>query len=301
MSELYRFYKPTNELRGLPMIAMLSGFSDAGSTISQVSEHLFANLDNELVVRFDNDQLLDYRSRRPILYFEKDHIESYEPATLGIYLMKDEAEQPFLFLEGYEPDFAWEAFSQAITDIATDLEVSSFTWVHSIPFPVPHTRPTGVTVSGNRKDLIERFTEWKPQTQVPGNVIHLLEYRLSKLEFPSSGFVMLVPHYLADNEVPQSAITGIEMIAAATQLVFPTDDLREKARKFLEKVDQQVADNPDLAKLVSSLEHGYASGEAGPSKAPIGRPHAQSPSADQIAEELESYLATVRRNQEPEE
>jgi hypothetical protein len=301
MTELYRFYKPTNELRGLPMIAMLSGFSDAGSTISQVSEHLFANLKNELVIRFDNDQLLDYRSRRPILYFEKDHIESYEPATLGIYLMKDEAEQPFLLLDGYEPDFAWEAFSQAITDIAADLEISSFTWVHSIPFPVPHTRPTGVTVSGNRRDLIERFTEWKPQTQVPGNVIHLLEFRLSKLEFPSAGFVMLVPHYLADNEVPQSAITGIELITAATQLVFPTDDLREKARKFIAKVNQQVEDNPDLAKLVASLEQGYASGEAGPSKAPIGRPHAQAPSADQIAEELESYLATVRRNQEPEE
>lgn len=301
MSELYRFYKPSSELRGLPLIAMLSGFSDAGSTISQVSEHLFANLDDELVIRFDNDQLLDYRSRRPILYFEKDHIESYEPATLGIYLMKDEAEQPFLFLEGYEPDFAWEAFSQAVVDIATDLEVSSFTWVHSIPFPVPHTRPTGVTVSGNRKDLIERFTEWKPQTQVPGNVIHLLEFRLSKLEVPSAGFVMLVPHYLADNEVPQSAIAGIELIAAATQLVFPTDDLREKARKFADKVDQQVADNPDLAKLVASLEQGYASGEAGPSKAPIGRPLVQSLSADQIAEELESYLATVRRNQSPEE
>lgn len=299
MSQLYRFYKPSEELHGLPMIAMLSGFSDAGSTISQVSEHLFTNLDNELVLRFDNDQLLDYRSRRPILYFEKDHIESYEPATLGIYLMKDEAEQPFLLLEGYEPDFAWEAFSQAVTDIATDLEVTSFTWVHSIPFPVPHTRPTGVTVSGNRKDLIERFTEWKPQTQVPGNVIHLLEFRLSKLGFPSAGFVMLVPHYLADNEVPQSALTGLELITAATALVFPTDELRQKAFKFSEKVDTQVSDNPDLAKLVASLELGYASGEAGPSKAPIGRAQAPALSADKIAEELESYLATVRRNQEP--
>jgi hypothetical protein len=301
MSELYRFLRPAGELQGLPMVAMLSGFSDAGSTISQVSEHLFANLDDELVISFDNDQLLDYRSRRPTLYFEKDHIESYEPAVLGIYLMKDEAEQPFLFLEGYEPDFAWEAFSRSITDIATDLEVTSFTWVHSIPFPVPHTRPTGVTVSGNRGDLIERFTEWKPQTQVPGNVIHLLEFKLSKLQFPCAGFVMLVPHYLADNEVPQSAITGLELIAAATQLVFPTDDLREKARKFTEKVDLQVADNPDLAKLVASLEQGYASGEAGPSKAPIGRPQAPAASADQIAEELETYLATVRKNQEPEE
>jgi predicted ATP-grasp superfamily ATP-dependent carboligase len=282
------------------MVALLTGFSDSGATVQQLSEHLFANLENEVVIKFDNDELLDYRSRRPILYFEKDHIDSYEPANLAIYLMKDEADQPFLLLEGYEPDMKWGSFANAIVEIAEAHEISSFTWVHAIPFPIPHTRATGVTVSGNRKEMIDRFSEWKPQTQVPGNIVHLLEYRLIEAGFSVAGFVLLVPHYLADNEVPKSALSGLELITAATGLVFPSDDLRDRANAFDSKVNTQVQDNPELSKLIQTLEQGYANGETAPARAPLGRPAGQPPSADQIADELEKYLANLRRNTEGE-
>ena len=282
------------------MVALLTGFSDSGATVQQLSEHLFANLENEVVIKFDNDELLDYRSRRPILYFEKDHIDSYEPANLAIYQMKDEADQPFLLLEGYEPDMRWESFANAVVEIAQRFEISSFTWVHAIPFPIPHTRATGVTVSGNRREMIDRFSEWKPQTQVPSNVVHLLEYRLIESGFSVAGFVLLVPHYLADNEVPKSALSGLELITAATGLVFPSDDLRDRATAFDTKVNTQVQDNPELSKLIQTLEQGYANGETAPARAPLGRPAGQPPSADQIADELEKYLANLRRNTEGE-
>ena len=300
MSKLYQMFKTPEEISGLPMVAMLSGFTDSGLTINQISEHFFANLDNELVLRFDNDELLDYRSRRPVLYFEKDHIESYEPQTLAVYLCYDEADQPFLFLEGYEPDMRWEAFAQSVVELVQKLEVKSFTWVHAIPFPIPHSRPVGVTVSGNRTDMIERFSEWKPQTQVPGNVIHLLEFRLTQAGVATAGFVLLVPHYLADNEVPKAALAGIEMITAATGLVFPTDEIRERSVKFEAKVESQVSENAELAKLIQTLEQGYATGETGPSRAPIGKPSASPPSVDELAEELEAYLATMRKRNDEE-
>lgn len=301
MASLYRVLDPSEDINGLPLVAMLSGFSDAGSTISQVSEHLFSKLDNELLISFDNDSLLDYRSRRPVLFFEKDHIESYEPSTLAIYLLHDEADQPFLLLDGYEPDFRWEGFANAIQAIVEDYSISSFTWIHAIPFPIPHTRAIGVTVSGNRSDMIDRFSEWKPQTQVPGNVVHLLEYRLAATGTPTAGFVLLVPHYIADNEVPAAAITALEMISAATGLVFPSDEIRDRNAAFVTKVATQIEENPELQKLISTLEQGYSAGEGGPSKAPIGKPLVAPPSADQIAEELENYLATMRRNSDSEE
>jgi hypothetical protein len=61
-----------------------------------------------------------------------------------------------------------------------------------------------------------------------------------------------------------------------------------------------ILENPELQKLISTLEQGYSSGEGGPSKAPIGKPLTAPPSADQIAEELENYLATMRRNNDGE-
>lgn len=295
---LYEFVEDAPSVPlGLHMLGGLSGFTDAGSTLSQISDNIFANLDHKLVVSFSNDELLDYRSRRPVMFFERDHIADYEPAQLGIYLVYDEVRQPFLYLHGYEPDFKWEAFVDAIGDLVDVFEVADFTWVHAIPFPIPHTRAVGVTVSGNRQDLIDAVSEWKPQTQVPGNVLHLIEFRLSATELPTVGYVMLVPHYLSDSEFPLSAVAAFEQISSATGLIFPTDALRDEGGVFLKRLGEQLAQNEELSRVVSSLEQGYLNEKTGPIRAPITKPETKLPTADEIASELEGYLASRRKNE----
>jgi hypothetical protein len=278
------------------MIGSVNGFTDAGQVIEQMAHNILNKLDAELLIAFDNDELLDYRARRPSMFFSKDHLESYEPPLLGVYLVRDEAGIPFLFLHGYEPDFRWEAFADAVEEIVDMYAVSDFTWVHSIPFPVPHTRPVGITVSGNRKDLIERYSEWRPETQVPGNIVHLLEYRLSRMDLPVVGFVLLVPHYLNDSDYPIAAVNGFELLTAATALVFPTDQLREEGVRFLERLAKKVDENDDLAKLVANLEQGYKSDRATSFGVQIVSPKKEEPNADEIAAELEDYLANRQRN-----
>ena len=281
---------------GLRMIGSINGFTDAGQVIEQMAHNILNKLDAELVVVFDNDELLDYRARRPSMFFEKDHLATYEPALLGVYLVRDESGIPFLFLHGFEPDFRWEAFADAIEEIIETFAVTDFTWVHSIPFPVPHTRPVGITVSGNRKELIERFSEWRPETQVPGNVVHLLEYRLTRMDVPVVGFVLLVPHYLNDSDYPNAAVTGFELITAATGLVFPTDQLRDEGVRFIERLEKKMEENEELAKLVENLEQGYKSDRATSFGVQISSPKAQEPNAEDIAAELEDYLANRQRN-----
>jgi hypothetical protein len=278
------------------MIGSINGFTDAGQVIEQMAHNILNKLDAELVVVFDNDELLDYRARRPSMFFEKDHLATYEPALLGVYLVRDESGIPFLFLHGYEPDFRWEAFADSIEEIIETFAVTDFTWVHSIPFPVPHTRPVGITVSGNRKELIERFSEWRPETQVPGNVVHLLEYRLTRMDVPVVGFVLLVPHYLNDSDYPNAAVTGFELITAATGLVFPTDQLRDEGVRFIERLEKKMEENEELAKLVENLEQGYKSDRATSFGVQISSPKAQEPNAEDIAAELEDYLANRQRN-----
>jgi len=281
---------------GLKMIGSISGFTDAGQVIEQMAHNILSKLDSELVIVFENDELLDYRARRPTMFFEKDHLATYEPAVLGIYLVRDESGIPFLFLHGYEPDFRWEGFADAIEEIVEEYAITDFTWVHSIPFPVPHTRPVGITVSGNRSDLIERYSEWRPETQVPGNIVHLLEYRLSRIGIPTVGFVLLVPHYLNDSDYPNAAVTGFELITAATGLVFPTDQLRDEGVRFAERLAKKVEENEELGKLVANLEQGYKSDRATSFGVQISSPKTAEPNAEEIAAELEDYLANRQRN-----
>ena len=164
--------------------------------------------------------------------------------------------------------------------------------------PVPHTRPIGTTVSGNRADLIEQFSVWRPHTQVPANAMHLVEYRLQETHHEVAGFVLLVPHYLADTEYPFAALTALESVTSATGLIFPTDRLREEGREFGQKIDEQVNDNEELSRLVATLEERYDSYmKDNKVRSPLTDLEGELPSADEIAAELEEFLA-LRRGQE---
>jgi hypothetical protein len=279
--------------RGLHLVAGLTGFADAGSAVTQLGEYLLDKLEVREIVTFDADALLDYRARRPTIFFDQDHLTEYTPLKLSLYLAKDELGQPFLLLTGFEPDFQWERFTAAVLQLVERYEVKDTTWVHAIPMPVPHTRPIGVTVSGNRLELIDSLSVWKPRTQAPGNALHLLEYRLSELGHPTAGFVLLVPHDLADTEYPMAAITALESISAATGLIFPTDQLREENRTFLAKVEDQVEGNQELQRLVGTLEARHDSYmEDNPLPSPLMDESGEIPSADTIAAELEKFLAS---------
>lgn len=280
---------------GLHLVAGLTGFTDSGSAVSQITEVLRGMPVVRDLVVFDNDLLLDYRARRPIMYFDEDHLSSYEPAKLVLSLVEDELHRPFLLLTGYEPDFRWDAFTRAVVELVDRLQVADTTWIHSIPMPTPHTRPIGVTVSGNRADLTDAYSIWRPRTQVPGNALHLVEYRLQESGHPTAGFVLLVPHYLADTEFPLAAVAALESISAATGLIFPTDELREEGREFIQKVEEQVAGNPELERLVRTLEERHDSYmQENPLPSPLVDESGELPSADTIAAELERFLASRR-------
>ena len=178
-------------------------------------------------------------------------------------------------------------------------KVKSTTWVHAIPMPVPHTRPIGVTVSGNRTELIDAMSVWKPHTQVPANALHLVEYRLQELGHPTAGFVLLIPHYLADTEYPFAAVTALESVSAATGLIFPTDRLREEGREFTAKIDDQVGSNQELARLVGTLEERHDTYMLeNPLRSPLTDVDGALPTADEIAAELQNFLAIKRNGDE---
>ncbi len=291
-----RLFREAMELsdvpKGLPLVAGLTGFADAGGVVTQVNRYLLDALESERVGTFNNDLLMDHRARRPVFQFEETHLTSYESPRLSLDLVQDELGSPFLFLSGYEPDFLWETMSQTILGLIDSLEVSTSSWVHAIPMPVPHTRSLGVTVSGNREDITDALSVWRPTTGVPGTLMHLIEYRLQEAEHPTAGFVVLVPHYLADTQFPDAAITALQSVTKATGLIFPTDSLRESGREFLTGIGKQVEDNSELEKLIESLEKrhdSYMEDNAVPS--PLMDADGEVPSADMIGTELENFLA----------
>ena len=125
-------------------------------------------LDTELVASFAIDELLDYRSRRPLMTFKTDHFTHYDDPELSLYAMHDSVGTPFLLLAGMEPDLKWERFITAVRLLAERLGVRQTIGLGTIPMAVPHTRPVTMTAHSNDHELIADFTPWIAEVQVPG-------------------------------------------------------------------------------------------------------------------------------------
>ncbi|MFD5600590.1 proteasome assembly chaperone family protein [Leucobacter sp. NPDC058333] len=282
--------------RGLPLIVAMQGLTDAGGAVAQLEEYLWEHGAPEELVRFNADLLLDYRARRPVITFDEDHFVDYAPEELTLALLHDELGSPFLLLSGFEPDFKWDQFIDTVLLLVHEFEVSITVWSHAIPMPVPHTRPISTTVSGSRDDLIEARSVWKPKTKLSASASHVLEYRLHSLGEEVAGFALLIPHYLANTEYPDALYAALDGIMAATGLILPTDEVRRLAREFNAQVDSQIADNEESTEMVRTLEQRYDTYMEDQSpRSPLVSEDGSIPTADQLASELERYLAEHRR------
>ncbi|MGG5172833.1 proteasome assembly chaperone family protein [Pseudarthrobacter sp. J1738] len=280
------------ELTGLNMVMTFSGFADAGQMVSQINGELLDYSENEVVAVFDADQLIDYRSRRPQISFVEDHLQDFHSPRLALYRLKDGLGKPYLLLAGFEPDLQWERFSRAVLQLVEKFDVKLVTWIHSIPMPVPHTRPAGVTVHGNRPDLIEGISLWKPTVEIPAAVGHVLELRLSEANREVAGYVIHVPHYLAEAEYPQAAVAGLEYLGAATSLMLPTDRLREAGRTVGRQISEQVAASEEIVEVVKNLEERYDQKVEGTvRRSLLADENDRLPNAEDLGAAVEAYLA----------
>jgi predicted ATP-grasp superfamily ATP-dependent carboligase len=296
--ELYQLNDDLPELGRPVLIQALTGFVDAGAAGRLAREHLLTTLTGRVIATFDIDALLDYRSRRPIMMFVEDHWESYEEPELALHVLYDESNTPFLLLAGPEPDLYWDRFTAAVTQIIDRLGVRLTVGFNAIPMAVPHTRPTGVTAHATRRELITGYEPWLRRVQVPGAAGHLLEYRLGQQGKDAMGFAVHVPHYLAQAEFADGAVTALNAITAATGLNLPIDDLVAQAGLNRAEIAAEVERSDEVSQVIAALERQYDTFIEGRQKPSLlATDVSDLPSADEIGAEFEQFLREVNDDQ----
>jgi proteasome assembly chaperone (PAC2) family protein len=277
--------------RGPVMIHALEGFSDAGHAIKLAAAHLKDTLDTELVASFAIDDLLDYRSRRPLMTFKTDHFTNYEDPELNLYALHDSVGTPFLLLAGMEPDLKWERFITAVRLLAERLGVRRVVGLGAIPMAVPHTRPVTMTAHSADKELIAEHQPWVGELQVPASVSNLLEFRMSQHGHEALGFTVHVPHYLAQTDYPPAAEALLAEVARAAALQIPLNALGEASAEVHTKISEQVEASSEVAQVVTALERQYDAFVAAQENRSLLARDEDLPSGDELGAEFERFLA----------
>jgi hypothetical protein len=281
------------------LLQAMTGFVDAGGATRLAGEHLRGTDDARLVATFDIDQLLDYRSRRPLMDFRADHWEHYEEPRLTLHLLHDDDDTPYLLLTGPEPDLQWERFIAAIAALVDQLGVRLTVGLNAIPMAVPHTRPGGVTAHATRPELIAGHESWIQHVRVPASAGNLLEFRLGQLGQDAVGFAVHVPHYLAQTDYPAAAELLLSSVSRATGLLIPTERLHAAATAMRAEVDAQLAQTDEAGALVRGLEQQYDAYLRGRSSTDLLADAGPLPTADQLGAELDRFLAERTRPGDP--
>lgn len=290
--ELYQIEAETSVPAGAVLLHALTGFVDAGQAGRLAVSHLLANLEYRILATFDVDQLLDYRSRRPSMIFDKDHWAAYERPELILYEVRDQVGTGFLVLAGVEPDLQWERFAGAVRELVERFRVGLTVGLGAAPMAVPHTRPVTVTAHATRPELVASYQPWFGTLEIPGSASALVELRLGEAGHDAMGFTVHVPHYLGGIEYPESARGLLEHVARSSGLELPAEALRPAAQRVLAEVDEQISRSTENTSLVASLEARFDAVTVELNQRPMLATDAQPlPTGEQIAAEFERYLA----------
>lgn len=283
----------------LVMLEALDGFVDAGSAKRGLREHLLGTLESSVVVRFDVDVFHDYRARRPPMVFNADHWESYDAPTLEIRQVVDGSGRPFLLLTGSEPDVLWERFVAGVIRCVERFSVGLGIGLTAIPMGVPHTRAAGITVHGNRPDVLADYPPWLTTVTVPGSAGHLLEHRLGGSGRGALGFAVHVPHYLAQTTYPVASLTLLRAVEKATGLSLGAEPLEAASDEARTTIDSLVAQSDELRELVAGLETQYDAFVAARGSTLLAD-ESSLPTGEELGAELERFLAEQsRRGDDP--
>jgi proteasome assembly chaperone (PAC2) family protein len=262
------------DLVGPSMIGAFDGWVDAGSAATSALEHLAD--EGHVVVRFDEDELLDYRARRPTLEIVDGRLAELTWAELTIRRARA-GDRDLLVLTGAEPDYRWKAFADAVVDVAERLGVTQWISLGSIPAAVPHTRDVPILGTESRPGLLRGHVKPGPAgvLRVPSAAVSVLEMALDRAGIPSLGYFAQVPHYVS-GPYPAAAVALLEALGTHLGVELAAGTLEAEARQLRTRLDAAAAVEETTRQYVERLE-GMVDEE-------------RLPSGDDLIGEIEKFL-----------
>lgn len=290
---------------GLTLVHALPGLVDAGNACRIASTYLRDELRHLRLVTFDMDELLDYRGSRPQAVFDGTSYSSIDIPELTLSLMYDEADRPFLFLDGPEPDLQWRRLAEALIDLVEFFDVERVVGMQAVPMAVPHTRPIGLIAHANDPSLLGRpgarptpapgtapaaDSEEAAEIVVPAAFGALLEHELGRADHPAMGYAAQIPHYLTRTDFPAGALALLRRVSDASGLDLPLVHLGDLTDAATVALQGTLAQNGEVRQIVSALEEQYDSLSEGEDASSLATTM-DLPTADEIGEHFERFLA----------
>jgi PAC2 family protein len=164
-----------------------------------------------------------------------------------------------------------------VLDLVTRLGVVESVTLGSLGLAVPHTRPTQITATSSRPELLgpdDQRTEGL--LRVPAAAVSVIEMNLRDHGIPTIGFFAQTPHYVTATYAP-AVLALLERLGRHLDAVLPLGSLPDDALSQREQLDRILEQRPEIQEYVERLEAAF-------------QPGWSIPSADELGAEIERFL-----------
>lgn len=293
MSELVIWENPIpTGLKDPVLVVALEGWIEAGYAAATAMGTLKHQIRTQRLLRFETDELLDQRARRPTMRLVNGVNTELTWPRLQLRHGRDSAGQDLLVLTGPEPDMRWNAFIRALMEIVEQLDVRLCVGFGAFPAAAPHTRPVSISSTATTQSLADEVGYLEATMDIPGGVQAAIERAFAEVGRPAVGLWARVPHYAGAMPFPAAAAALLDALARVTGLVIDTVEIRNAGTQANAQIDQLVRNNPEHMEMVRRLEEQIgAEGLMRPGRFGMaGGDLGDLPSGDELAAELEKFL-----------
>jgi proteasome assembly chaperone (PAC2) family protein len=260
-------------LRDPVLVFTLTGWVDAGEAGHLAAAMLGAQLEGARQFgTYALDEIVDLQQTRPAVELVDGttrHIEWPE-----ITFTAGRAGRDVVVATGPEPSLRWPSFARDIVGLARRLDIAQAFTLGGMPAVVSHRRPVNVLATATAHSLAQEVGAMRTDYEGPTGAQTVVQYELGRAGIPTVGLWAQVPHYVSGNASPPAVRALLERLRELGGLRVEVSELDEQVDAYREKVDEGVAERPDVADLVRAIEDQTA----------------EEVSGDAIAAEIERFL-----------
>lgn len=267
------------------LVLGMEGWIDAGVGAAAAMASMLDQIPTTVVARFDEDELVDHRARRPVVRIEDGVNRGLTWPEIELRHGVDREGHDVLFLVGPEPDIRWHRFCDDVVGLAHRFGVRLAVGLGAFPGPAAHTRPVRIAATATTTDLAHRVGFLPGVIDVPAGIHAALERAFADAQpsVPAVGMWARVPHYVSAMPYPAASAALLDRLRDLAGIAVRGDDLRAAAVVTHERIDELIANSDDHRSMVEQLERQVDAIESALDIANL-------PTGDEIAAELQRFL-----------
>jgi len=278
-------------------IVGFGGWIDAGFAATGAVKYLVEQLDAKRVAEIDPEPFYAFTDTRPrVSHPSPGRREPVWPkAEWYVVRMPEDVPHDLVLFTAPEPNLRWRGFTSLVLDVFQKLGTETLVSFGAVLAPVHHrAQPPlrGWATTDSLRTLSRRRQIGSGRYEGPTGITTVLLAAARDRGLPAFSLSTSSPSYLTDMPNPRASSTLLRMAGDIGAIAFPLMDLEAESRVVAERVDQFLAERPELREAVDRLPYTAEPQSDAPAS---DEPPTELPSSAVVLQDLEDFLKSLRR------